>query len=301
MIKIGIDAGHGLKTAGKQTPDGIKEWTLNDEVRDKVATILSAYDCELVHTDNDEGNTDESLASRVNKYMSAQVKAFVSIHHNAYTGSWNGATGVEVYVDKNATADDNRLAECIYKRLVNNTGLKGRGIKKANFQVINQNSIPAVLVEGGFMDSTNDYNVITSEAGQTAYAKAVAEGLIEFLGLKKKEENENLVLMWQKAAIADGFEFAKFGADGIWGSECEAVAKKSLIKRASNYKNLNKFFQSRLDALGYDMSASKKKDGSFDGVWGNGSVNAVYKFQEDNNLSKDKIIGIKTCKKLLEV
>lgn len=41
MIKIGLDAGHGLKTAGKQTPDGIKEWTLNDKVRDKVVQLLT--------------------------------------------------------------------------------------------------------------------------------------------------------------------------------------------------------------------------------------------------------------------
>lgn len=185
-IKIGLDAGHGLKTKGKQTPDGIKEWTLNDKVRDKVVKILSAYDCEIIHTDNNEGNTDESLATRLSKYKKAGVSAFVSIHHNAYTGKWNNATGVEVYIDKNPTTADAKLANCIYSRLVKNTGLKGRGIKKEDWYVINQNTVPAVLVEGGFMDGTADYAIITSEEGQTAYAKAVAGGLIEFLGLKKK-------------------------------------------------------------------------------------------------------------------
>lgn len=185
-IKIGLDAGHGLKTSGKQTPDGIKEWTLNDKVRDKVVSILSAYDCEIIHTDNNEGNTDESLASRINRYRNAGVAAFVSIHHNAFTGTWNNATGVEVFTDRNPTAKDKQLANAIYSRLVKYTGLKGRGLKVENWYVINQNSIPAVLVEGGFMDSNIDYKVITSDAGQTAYAKAVAEGLIEFLGLKKK-------------------------------------------------------------------------------------------------------------------
>ncbi len=185
-IKIGLDAGHGLNTAGKQTPDGIKEWLINDKVRDKVVSFLSAYDCEFIHTDNNEGNTDESLSIRLEKYINAGVAAFVSIHHNAFTGDWNGATGVEVYTDNKPTNADLRLADCIYGRLVNNTGLKGRGIKKADFKVIKQDQIPAVLCEGGFMDGTNDYKVITSDAGQTAYAKAVAEGLIEFLGLKKK-------------------------------------------------------------------------------------------------------------------
>ena len=43
------------------------------------------------------------------------------------------------------------------------TGLRGRGIKRENWYVINQNKIPAVLVEGGFMDSNIDYKVITSD------------------------------------------------------------------------------------------------------------------------------------------
>lgn len=185
-IKIGLDAGHGLKTAGKQTPNGTKEWTINDKVCDKVAAILADYDCEIIRTDNNEGNTDESLSARLNKYVNAGVKAFVSVHHNAYTGKWGNATGVEVYADKNATAADKKLAELVYNKIVKYTGLKGRGIKKENFTVINQNKIPAILCEGGFMDGKKDYEIIISDAGQTAYAKAVAEGLIEFLGLKKK-------------------------------------------------------------------------------------------------------------------
>ena len=185
-IKIVLDAGHGLYTAGKQTPDGIKEWTLNDKVRDKVVALLKEYDVEIIHADNDEGNTDESLSSRWAKYKVDGVAAYVSIHHNAFTGTWNNATGVEVFTDINYTAKDQKLAEAIYGRLVKYTGLNGRGIKRENWYVINQNVIPAVLVEGGFMDSNIDYKVITSDAGQTGYAKAVAEGLIEFLGLKKK-------------------------------------------------------------------------------------------------------------------
>ena len=185
-IKIGLDCGHGLKTSGKQTPDGIKEWTLNDKVRDKVVALLKDYDVEIIHTDNNEGNTDESLASRLQMYLNAGVKAFVSIHHNAFTGKWNEATGVEVFTDKNPTSEDKRLANCIHGRIVKYTGLKDRGIKAEDWYVINQDKIPAVLVEGGFMDGTSDYKYITSEAGQAAYAKAVSEGLVEFLGLTKK-------------------------------------------------------------------------------------------------------------------
>jgi N-acetylmuramoyl-L-alanine amidase len=147
---------------------------------------LKDYDVEIIHTDNNEGYMDESLSSRLAKYKTAKVDAFVSIHHNAFGDGWNNATGVEVYVDKKATVKDMKLAQCVYDRLVKYTGLKGRGIKKENFYVINQNTIPAILVEGGFMTNKKDYQLIASDVGQNAYAKAVAEGLIEFLKLKKK-------------------------------------------------------------------------------------------------------------------
>lgn len=187
---IALDAGHGLKTSGKQTPDGIKEWTLNDKVRDKVADMLKDYDVILIYPDGNEGNKDESLTSRRTMYVKQDVDACVSIHHNAFKGIWGSATGVEVYVDKNSTAADRELANLINARLATYTGLKARGVKSANFTVINQNSVPAVLVEGGFMDNKKDHAVITSDKGQTAYAKAVAEALIIFLDLKKKNVTE---------------------------------------------------------------------------------------------------------------
>ena len=183
---IALDAGHGEKTAGKQTPNGIKEWTLNDKVRDKVVSLLKDYDVKFVFTDKDEGKVDESLSQRRTAYLNAKADVFVSIHHNAYKSKWGDHTGVEVFTDRTPTKDDLKLAELIYENLPKYTGLKGRGIKEEDWYVINQDRIPAVLVEGGFMDSNIDYPVITSDKGQTAYAKAVAEGLIEFLDLKKK-------------------------------------------------------------------------------------------------------------------
>ena len=148
IYKIGLDAGHGLKTAGKQTPDGIKEWTLNDSVADMVEEMLKEYNVEIIRLDNNEGNTDESLSKRYQSYIKAGVNLMVSIHHNALKSTWSSATGVEVFTDKNPTKEDSRLAELIYKKLVSYTGLKGRGVKKENWYVINQNKIPAVLCEG---------------------------------------------------------------------------------------------------------------------------------------------------------
>ena len=229
--KIGLDAGHGLYTAGKQTPNGIKEWTLNDAVRDRVVAILADYDCEFVFTDNNEGAVDESLETRWWAYINENVDAFVSIHHNASASTWQNATGVEVYMDTKATSQDSLLAYMIYNRLVPYTGLRGRGVKRKDFYVINQNYIPAVLVEGGFMNSNNDYKVITSEAGQDAYARAVAEGLIEFLALEKKappapvEPPKPSVDEVAKQVIADLTE-AGYDAAAVLSKALELVTPK---------------------------------------------------------------------------
>lgn len=274
-VKIGIDAGHGLKTSGKQTPDGIKEWTLNDKVRDKVVKILSDYDCEIIHTDGNEGKTDEELSDRLSAYMKKGCAVFVSIHHNANTGKWNNATGVEIFTDNNPTAKDNELAKCIYDRLVKYTGMKRRGIKKCDFYVINQDKIPAVLVEGGFMDGKEDYKYITSDAGQTAYAKAVAEGLIEFLNLKKKKKTtpkkETATITTAKTKI--------YRVRKTWKDEKSQIGAYKVLKNAKELADKNPGYEvyDENGKVVYTPKTEKKKSVEeiakevVAGKWGNGS------------------------------
>lgn len=99
---------------------------------------------------------------------------------------------------------------------------------------------------------------------------------------------ENTVLEWQKAAIADGFKFQKYGADGKWGSECENVAKQAVCKKrlTYKYKNLTKIVQK---AVGVTV----------DGKFGNDTRNAVIKFQKLVGLVPDGCVGINTWKKIL--
>ena len=302
---VALDAGHGLNTAGKQTPDGIKEWTLNDKVCDKITLFLSDYNVVVIRTDNNEGNTDEKLTARRTMYVNADADLAVSVHHNANTGTWNSATGTEVYTDRNYTEQDQRLAELIHENMVKYTGLRGRGIKRSDFTVITQNQVPAALVEGGFMDNKIDYAIITSDAGQESYARAVADAIIEFLGLTKKAEpvakpsNNGFsqeVKDWQDAAIADGFRFPKYGADGKWGSECESVAKVAIVKERKDkngkavykYPNLTKIVQAKVGA-------------KVDGKCGDETGDKIEIYQANNGLAQDRCVGLNTWKDILNV
>lgn len=189
MKKLALDAGHGYNTAGKRTPDGIREWTLNNAVCVQIQKILSEYEgIEIVRLDDTTGKTDVSLVSRTNKVKRILPHLVISIHHNALSGKWGSATGVEVFAHPKAPAIDKSLSKQIVDKLAANTGLKNRGAKTSDLHMVREipGSIPAVLCEGGFMDNKADHNVITSANGQYQYAKAVADVVISYFGLKKK-------------------------------------------------------------------------------------------------------------------
>lgn len=190
---IVIDAGHGLKTAGKRTLKSIdkmetKEWTLNDRIADMLEDLLSEYDCKVIRSDDTDGINDVSLDNRVKTANDANADVFISIHHNAgLNGRSGGGTQVYYYSSK---SERKTQAKALYDAVVKRTGLVGnradKVIKKA-FTVIADTKAPAFLLENGFMDSPTDTPIILTEE----HAEKTAEGILDFLvaefGLKKKK------------------------------------------------------------------------------------------------------------------
>ena len=104
------------------------------------------------------------------------------------------------------------------------------------------------------------------------------------------QTTEITVLEWQKAAIADGFKFPKYGADGVWGAECESVAKKAVCKKRLFYTNKN---LTRLVQRVVGVTA--------DGKFGLGTKAAVIKYQSAHGLTPDGEVGLNTWKTMLGV
>lgn len=179
-----LDAGHGLTTPGKQTMNGkygiIKEWELNNKVLLYIMEYLKDYAITIYRTDDPTGKTDIDLLERVKRCNTYGAVLFISIHHNA-----GGGTGIEVYWHTKGTQEDKKIAEIVAPKLATSTGLRNRGVKQEAWTVLTCKAT-AILVEGGFMDTRSDYEYMCTEKGQRAYAKAIADSVIQYLSLEKK-------------------------------------------------------------------------------------------------------------------
>ncbi|MCM3758677.1 N-acetylmuramoyl-L-alanine amidase [Sporosarcina aquimarina] len=188
-MKIVLDAGHGLQTAGKQTPDGEKEWTFNNTVLLAAQSKLKLYEkVELLRVDNSTGRTDIPLKIRTHHANNWKADVYLSFHHNANTGVWGDWGGVETYTfDGNGSnSKAEQLAKLIQPSLVRAMGLRDRGVRKKNLHVLRETKMPAVLIEGGFMDSRSDIEALRNRLRLKAQGEAIADAVIEYYRLKKK-------------------------------------------------------------------------------------------------------------------
>lgn len=192
---IALDAGHGLYTAGKRCmkrldPNETREWFLNQRIAGYAENALSGYACTVIRTDDITGVTDVSLSDRSTKANIAKADAFVSIHHNAGINGGTGG-GIEVFSYTNSTPQDIALRKAVYEHTVKATGLKGNRtspMRTANYAVVRETKVPAVLGEFGYMDSATDIKHILTEEYAKQCGEGIAAALIEFLGIEPKKE-----------------------------------------------------------------------------------------------------------------
>ena len=191
-IIIAIDAGHGLETAGKRCMKKLdaketREWTLNDRIADKLEKLLAEYDCKVLRVDDTTGEKDISLANRVKTANNARANIYISIHHNA--GVKGGSGGGTVVFYSSSKVERALQAKHLYNHLVAKTKLIGNRSEKIinkGFYVIKKTTMPAFLIENGFMDSKIDVPIILTNE----HAENTAQGILDFLvgemNLKKK-------------------------------------------------------------------------------------------------------------------
>lgn len=186
-MRVVLDAGHGPDTAGKRTPDGtLREFHFNVPVAQYAADLLKQYEEVEVMFTHEQGS-DVPLSTRTNKANAWGADLFVSIHANAAgDGGWSSARGIETYVHTNRPAAAVALANAVQRQLIKATNLADRGVKSANFQVLRETKMTAVLVECGFMTNREEAALLKSDGFRKVCAAAIVAGIEETYGLKLK-------------------------------------------------------------------------------------------------------------------
>lgn len=184
MTKIVIDAGHGGKDPGAIGPAGTKEKDVALAIAKKVAALLKSagIDAQLTR----DSDVFVELNTRANKANAAKANYFVSIHCNSATSPQ--AHGTETYCYAKG-AEGEKLAANVQRALIKELKLADRGVKTANYAVLRETRMPAILVELAFISNPKEEALLRNELFQDLAAKAIAEGICEYLNIKLPNQN----------------------------------------------------------------------------------------------------------------
>ena len=195
-MRILLDAGHGIDTLGKRSPDGaFLEYKWNREVAELAYALLEehGFDVDFVVTETN----DIPLKTRVrrvneicNLHGSHNV-LLLSIHSNAagMGASWMNAKGWSAYTTKGKTKSD-VAAQCLYDsfeeefkdRVIRRDWSDGDPDWEEDFYIIKKTSCPAVILENFFYDNKEECSFLLMEQTKRRIAKAILKGVQYYYG-----------------------------------------------------------------------------------------------------------------------
>ena len=175
---IVLDAGHGGTDPGTLWED-IYEKDINLAITKKVKKTLEEAGYQVVMTRDGDDRT--VLKERVQVAEKNNTAVFVSIHQNALENN-TSTKGIQIFYNKYSNRYSKALAESIHTNLLDATGAEDRGNKEDDeLYVLNHTTVPACLVETGFLTSKEERKLLLDEEYQQKLAEGIAKGIIEFL------------------------------------------------------------------------------------------------------------------------
>lgn len=184
MVKIFIDPGHGGKDAGAVALS-LKEKDLTLAISKELKNILDDYQGTNVKLSRTTDKT-VSLNARTDAANKWGADLFISIHINA-----GGGTGFESYIYNrlSKSSKTNKWRNVIHKEVMNKNRLKDRGKKYANYHVLRETVMHALLTENGFIDTKSNANLMKQNAWIKDVAAGHANGIVQLFNLKKSSSS----------------------------------------------------------------------------------------------------------------
>src|SRR5690625_4877308 len=170
----------------------MKEFEFNVKVAEYLAEELRKYkNVEIMFThDHPSGKRDVPLKERTDKANRWKADLFVSLHANAYGDgkSFNSAKGTSTFIHHIVPQRTIDIAQAIHRQLIKDLGRRDRGLKRANFHVLRETNMSAVIIEHAFMTNYEEAKLLRSDNFRKRCALATAKAIGSHYGLKKKTE-----------------------------------------------------------------------------------------------------------------
>ncbi len=182
MYSVVIDPGHGGSDVGA-TRSNIYE----KDITLVVSKLLDEYlkkQGVYTYLTRDKDKTVE-LSERSDFSNSVSPDVFISVHVNSSVKE--DIIGVETHWYHPQSLD---FAKKVHAKLASSRNLSkwetvDRGLFQSKFYVINHTNAPAILVEIGFISNPNERRELIKEKRQEEVAKAIADGIMEYLKGRK--------------------------------------------------------------------------------------------------------------------
>lgn len=172
-MKIALDCGHGVRCAnGKHDIGARGNGKQEDDLVLELGNLIESKLMKLGHKivkvrPLSAISVSDSLQKRCHKANVSKCDIFVSLHFNALNGRVGGS---EVFA---ASKAGSAIASSVLDEIVE-LGFYDRGVKPANFWVIRNTTMPAILIECCFIDNAKDMALYNANK----MADAIVSGLV---------------------------------------------------------------------------------------------------------------------------
>lgn len=185
MVKIFIDPGHGGDDAGAEA-NGLAEKDLVLTISKEIQSILlSNYEGVEVQMSR-EDDVSVGLSERAQMANDWDADYFISVHVNA-----GGGSGFESYIHPSRASRTVDYRDTMHSKIINKLDVTDRGMKEADFVVLRETAMSAILTENLFVDNDSDAEKLSDPSFLREIAQAHVNGIVEIFDLEESNNSDS--------------------------------------------------------------------------------------------------------------
>ncbi|WP_243459733.1 N-acetylmuramoyl-L-alanine amidase [Metabacillus bambusae] len=233
-MKLYLDPGHGGSDSGA-VGNALKEKDIVLDIAFKIRTILTNNYQNVEVRMSRTSDTSKSLSQRTNEANSWGADYFLSIHCNSFNGS---AKGYEDFIHSSLsdTSTTAKYQDIIHTEVIRVNQLQDRGQKKANFHVLRETAMPALLTENGFIDNSQDAALMRDSSWRQKVAQGHVNGIAKAFNLQRKTTDDSEIVYKIIVGSFKSRENAEKRVDYLRGKGIESFIDIDTVSGETRYR-----------------------------------------------------------------